>query len=68
MTTQEAHHTLQRLTRRKRPHKLEEVICSFHGGDPTFGWGLLSKGKPPTPITDPKTWHTYATSLNDVPP
>lgn len=46
---------------------MEKVISSFRGGDPTIGWGLLSKGKAPIPITDLVAWHTYATALYDVP-
>lgn len=70
MMTQEAQQTLRRLACHKRQgfsaHRMEEVIRSFRESDSTLGWGLLSEGKSPIPITDPRAWHAYASSLYDV--
>lgn len=56
----------QRIVRRLMPRKcwtflarrLKDMISSFPGGDPIFGWGFLFEGKPPISITDPEIWHT----------
>lgn len=62
LMTLEAQRISQRLTCRKGhdflSHRMDEVISSLHGGDPTIAWGLLSEGNPTIPITGPSIWHT----------